>query len=263
MKGRIMTRRAVSGRDLLRPNPGTPLVLVDEVLGLDDQGADIDVRLDPYGNRKGARVITILIVDPHIVVRHGLSGWLATIPDVDVVGVASDGQEGVDVCEALHPDVVLMDIATPVRNGLEAIAEIRERWPDIAVIAFTATADGEVVNAAFAAGAMGYLLKDVAPEMLVSSLRSVLEGGLPLSPQIAAHLFTVTRSPRSVYDSLSPRERQVLDMIARGDQNKEIAVALGISDNTVRVYCSSLFQRLGVTSRTQAAVWATRTLRSA
>ncbi len=132
-----MTRRAVSGRDLLRPNPGTPLVLVDEVLGLDDQGADIDVRLDPYGNRKGTRVITILIVDPHIVVRHGLSGWLATIPDVDVVGVASDGQEGVDVCEALHPDVVLMDIATPVRNGLEAIAEIRERWPDIAVIAFT------------------------------------------------------------------------------------------------------------------------------
>ena len=114
-------------------------------------------------------MITILIVDPHIVVRHGLSGWLATIPDVDVVGVASDGQEGVDVCEALHPDVVLMDIATPVRNGLEAIAEIRERWPDIAVIAFTATADGEVVNAAFAAGAMGYLLKDVAPEMLVES----------------------------------------------------------------------------------------------
>ena len=99
--------------------------------------------------------------------------------------------------------------------------------------------------------------------MLVSSLRSVLEGGLPLSPQIAAHLFTVTRSPRSVYYLLSPCERQVLDMIARGDQNKEIAAALGISDNTVRVYCSSLFQRLGVTSRTQAAVWATRTLRSA
>jgi DNA-binding NarL/FixJ family response regulator len=209
------------------------------------------------------RMITILIVDPHTVVRHGLSSWLAAIPDLDVIGLASDGQEGVDKCEALQPDVVLMDIATPVRNGVEAIAQIRERWPEIAVIAFTATVDGEVVNAAFAAGAMGYLLKDVAPETLVASVRSVLEGGLPLSPLVAAHLFTVHRSPRSIYDTLSRRERQVLDMIARGDQNKEIAVALGISDNTVRVYCSSLFHRLGVTGRTQAAVWATRTLRTA
>ncbi len=101
------------------------------------------------------------------------------------------------MCDALRPDVVLMDVATPTLNGIEAIAKIRETWPEIAVIAFAATVDGDVVNAAFAAGAMGYLLKDVAPETLISSVRSVLEGGLPLSPLVAAHLFTVTRSPRA------------------------------------------------------------------
>jgi DNA-binding NarL/FixJ family response regulator len=208
-------------------------------------------------------MISILIVDPFIVVRHGLRDWLTGIPDLDVVGLAADGQEGVALCEELRPDVVLMDIAMPVRNGVEAIAEIRQRWPDIAVIAFTATVDCEIVNAAFAAGAMGYLLKDVTPEMLISSVRSVLQGGLPLSPMVAAHLFTVTRTPSGVYDTLSPRERQILDMIAHGDHNKEIALALGISDKTVRVHCSRLYLRLGVTDRTQAAVWAMRTLRPA
>lgn len=215
------------------------------------------------GDGEVGRTITILIVDPHIVVRHGLSKWLEAIPDLDVVGLAADGQEGLQLCGALRPDVVLMDIAMPVLNGVEAIAQIRETWPEIAVIAFTATVDGEVVNAAFAAGAMGYLLKDVTPEVLISSVRSVLEGGLPVSPMVAAHLFTVTRSPSGVYDTLSPRERQILDMIAHGDQNKEIALALGISDKTVRVHCSRLFLRLGVTDRTQAAVWAMRTLRPA
>jgi DNA-binding NarL/FixJ family response regulator len=206
-------------------------------------------------------VITILIVDGHIVVRHGLSGWLAAVPDLDVVGLAGDGQEALDMCDAFRPDVVLMDVATPSLNGVDAIAKIRETWPKIAVIAFAATVDGDVVNAAFAAGATGYLLNDVAPETLISSVRSVLDGGLPLSPLVAAHLFTVTRSPRGVYDTLSPRERQILEMIAHGDQNKEIALTLGISDKTVRVHCSRLFQRLGVTDRTQAALWAMRTLR--
>ena len=216
-----------------------------------------------HGDGEAQRTITILIVDPHIVVRHGLSSWLAAIPDLDVVGLAADGQAGLRMCEELRPDVVLMDIAMPVLNGVEAIAQIRELWPEIAVIAFTATVDGEVVNAAFAAGAMGYLLKDVTPDVLISSVRSVVQGGLPLSPMVAAHLFTVTRSPSGVYDTLSPRERQILDMIANGDHNKEIALALGISDKTVRVHCSRLFLRLGVTDRTQAAVWAMRTLRTA
>jgi len=217
----------------------------------------------PVGDGEAGRTIKILIVDPHIVVRHGLSSWLTAIPDLDVVGLAADGREAIDMCDALRPDVVLIDIAMPVQNGVEAIAQIHEMWPEIAVIAFTATADGDVVNAAFAAGASGYLLKDVTPEVLISSVRSVLQGGLPLSPMVAAHLFTVTRSPRGVYETLSARERQILDMIARGDHNKEIALALGISDKTVRVHCSRLFLRLGVTDRTQAAVWAMRTLRLA
>ena len=225
--------------------------------------ADTEAVPRSHGDGEVGRTITIVIVDPHVVVRHGLTGWLAAVPDLDVVGLAADGREALDMCEELRPDVVLMDIAIPLLNGVEAIAEIHEMWPEIAIIAFTATVDGAVVNAAFAAGAMGYLLKDVTPEVLISSVRSVLQGGLPLSPMVAAHLFTVTRSPSGVYDTLSPRERQILDMIANGDHNKEIALALGISDKTVRVHCSRLFLRLGVTDRTQAAVWAMRTLRTA
>lgn len=205
-------------------------------------------------------MIRILIVDDHAVVRHGLSNWLSAIADFDVVGLAANGQEGVDMCNALRPDVVLMDLSMPTLNGVEAIAQLHATSPEIAVVALTTTQDGELVNAALDAGAMGYLLKDVEPEVLISSIRSVVLGGLPLSPLIAAHLFRVNRPPRSKYDTLTPRERQILDMIANGDHNKEIALALGISEKTVRVHCSRIFQRLGVTDRTQAAVWAMRTM---
>jgi DNA-binding NarL/FixJ family response regulator len=208
-------------------------------------------------------MITILIVDPHTVVRHGLNDWFSDVPDMEVVGLAADDREAVDMCASLRPDVMLMDLAIPVTNGIDAIARIHDGWPETAIIAFAATHDGQVVQAALAAGAMGYLLKDVARESLISSVRSVMHGGLPLSPLVAAHLFTVTRSPRGVYETLSAREREILDLIARGDHNKEIALALGISDKTVRVHCSRLFLRLGVTDRTQAAVWAMRTLRPA
>lgn len=205
-------------------------------------------------------MIRILIVDDHAVVRHGLSNWLSAIADLDVVGLAANGQEGVDMCDELRPDVVLMDLSMPLLNGVEAIARLHESTPEIAIIALTTTPDSELVNAALDAGATGYLLKDVEPEMLISSIRSVVQGGLPLSPMIAAHLFRVNRSPHSKYDTLTPRERQILDMIALGDHNKQIAQALGISEKTVRVHCSRLFQRLGVTDRTQAAVWAIRTM---
>lgn len=205
-------------------------------------------------------MIRILIADDHAVVRYGLSNWLSAIADLDVVGVAANGQEAVDMCSALHPDVVLMDLAMPVLNGVQAIAQLHETTPEIAVIALTTTHDGELVTAALDAGAMGYLLKDVEPEHLISSIRSVVQGGLPLSPIVAAQLFRVNRPPHSKYDTLTPRERQILDMIANGDHNKEIALALGISEKTVRVHCSRLFQRLGVTDRTQAAVWAVRTM---
>lgn len=205
-------------------------------------------------------MIRILIVDDHAVVRSGLSNWLSAIADLDVVGVAANGQEGVDMCDALRPDVVLMDLSMPVLNGVQAIARLRESTPEIAVIALTTTPDSDLVDAALDAGAMGYLLKDVEPEMLISSIRSVVQGGLPLSPMIAAHLFRGNRSPRSTYDTLTPRERQILDMIADGDHNRKIALALGISEKTVRVHCSHIFQRLGVSDRTQAAVWAARSL---
>jgi DNA-binding NarL/FixJ family response regulator len=205
-------------------------------------------------------MIRILVVDDHAVVRCGLRDWLSAVPDLDVVGLAADGQQAIELCDALRPEVVLMDLAMPVLNGVDATVQIHERWPETTIIALTTTEDSDLVNAALDAGAMGFLLKDVEPEMLVSSIRSVVCGGLPLSPSIAAQLFKVHRSPHAVYDQLTPRERQILGLIAHGAHNKEIARTLGISDKTVRVHCSRIFQRLGVTDRTQAAIWAVRTL---
>ncbi len=205
-------------------------------------------------------MIRIMIADDHAVVRYGLSNWLSAVPDLDVVGLAANGRQAVELCGELQPDVVLMDLGMPVMGGVEAIAQIHQRHPDIMVIALTTSPDGTLVNAALDAGAMGYLLKDVQPDMLISSIRSVVDGGLPLSPLVSAHLFKVNQSPHGKYDTLTPREREILDLIADGRHNKEIALALGISEKTVRVHCSHLFQRLGVTDRTQAAVWAARTI---
>ena len=205
-------------------------------------------------------MIRIVVADDHALVRTGLDQWLGSVPDLAVVGLAADGREAVDlVCELL-PDVVLMDLIMPVLDGVGATAEIVARAPQVAVIALTTTHDPQRVNAALEAGAMGYLLKDVEPEVLVANIRSVVRGGLALSPAIAANLFKAGRSPRAVYGSLTQREQEILARIAAGEANKQIARALGISDKTVKAHCGRIFQRLGVHDRTQAAIWALRTV---
>ena len=205
-------------------------------------------------------MIRVVVADDHPLVRTGLDQWLRSVPDIDVVGLACDGREAVDLACSLLPEVVLMDLTMPVLNGVEATTELAVRAPQVAVIALTTSHDAQLVNAVLAAGAMGYLLKDVEPEVLVANIRAVVRGGLALSPPIAANLFKADRSPRSVYGSLTQREQEILALIAAGEANKHIALRLGISDKTVKAHCGRIFKRLGVRDRTQAAIWATRTV---
>ena len=146
----------------------------------------------------------------------------------------------------------------PVMDGITATAELTAKAPQVLIIALTTTGDPQQVNAALDAGAMGYMLKDIEPEVLVANIRAVVAGGLALSPAIAANLFKAGRGPRAIYDSLTPREQEILLLIAAGNPNKQIGSKLGISDKTVKAHCGRIFQRLGVRDRTQAAVWVMR-----
>jgi len=204
-------------------------------------------------------VIRVLLADDHSVVRTGLQQWLSSVPDFEVVGTAQDGREAVELTCALLPDVVLMDLSMPVLDGIAATSEITAKAPGTAVIALTTTHDPQRVNAALDAGAVGYLLKDVEPEVLVNSIRAAMQGGLTLSPTIAAQLFRSGRSPAGVFESLTPREREILLLIARGEANKQISRTLGISEKTVKTYCGRIFNRSGVRDRTQAAIWVLKT----
>jgi DNA-binding NarL/FixJ family response regulator len=209
-------------------------------------------------------MIRVVVVDDHSLVRTGLTQWLSSHADIDVVGVAADGQEAIDKVIDLMPDVVTMDIAMPVMDGISAMAIIAERAPSVAIIALSTFHDNDQVNAALAAGAAGYFLKDVHPEVLVDGIRSVMGGGMALSPLVAAQLFNrgreVTAPKRDHTATLTPREREILQLIADGNGNKQIARLLAISDKTVKSHCGRLFQRLGVTDRTQAAIWALKNL---
>lgn len=177
--------------------------------------------------------------------------------DMDVVGLAADGREAIECVERLHPEVVLMDLSMPVLDGVQATTEIVARWPEVRVIALTSTLDPQRVNAVLAAGAAGYMLKDVDPAVLASNIRAATHGGLALSPQVAAQYFQRHAAAHATAEiPLTARELQVLAMIADGRSNKQIARALGISDKTVKAHCGHIFNRLGVTDRTQAAIWA-------
>jgi DNA-binding NarL/FixJ family response regulator len=206
-------------------------------------------------------MIRIVIADDHPMVRAGLEQLLQSFPDLEVVGVAADGLDAVRLVQALVPDVVLMDLAMPVMDGIQAISAIKASHPKVNVIALTTFQDPGQVGAALGAGASGYLVKDVEAEVLVAGIRASVRGGAPLSPSVAATLLQeggTMQRPSSL--SMTPRESQILRLIAQGDTNGEIGRRLGISEKTVKAHCSSLFRRLGVTDRTQAAIWATRNL---
>jgi DNA-binding NarL/FixJ family response regulator len=205
-------------------------------------------------------MIRIVVVDDHSLVRTGLEQWLSTHSDFQVVGVAADGQQAVDMVLDLLPDVVIMDVAMPVMDGISAMAAIAAQTTGVYIIALSTFHDQAQINAALDAGAVGYLLKDVNPEILVSGIRSVVQGGMALSPVVAAQLFNRSREQPVPASSLTPREREILLLIAGGHGNKQIARLLAISDKTVKSHCGRLFQRIGVSDRTQAAIWALKNL---
>jgi len=202
-------------------------------------------------------MIRVLLADDHAVVRSGLTQLLATVEDVEVVGAAADGAEAVDLALAERPDVVLMDLSMPVMDGIEAIRRLRGRDPEARIVVLTSFSDRERILDALDAGAIGYLLKDAEPDELIRGVRAAAAGEAPLAPKAASAVLTARADQRPVAE-LTPREREVLGALARGKANKQIARELGISEKTVKAHLTRVFESIGVSDRTAAALWAQR-----
>ncbi len=203
-------------------------------------------------------MIRVLITDDHSVVRQGLRMFLSLDPDIQVVGEASDGREALDMARILRPDVVLMDLLMPVMAGIEATQLIRKEMPDVEVVALTSVLEDASVTGAVRAGAIGYLLKDTNVEELHRAVRGAAEGRVYLASEAAARLMREVRAPENP-EALTDREAEILMLLARGKANKQIASSLYISEKTVKAHVSAILVKLGVQSRTQAALHAIRT----
>jgi DNA-binding NarL/FixJ family response regulator len=204
--------------------------------------------------------IRVFLADDHPVVRQGLRTFLESRPGIEVVGEAGDGDTAVDEVERLGPDVVLIDLVMPGGGGVATIRRIRERAPDTRVVVLTSFASDDQVIPAVQAGAAGYLLKDIEPSGLEAAIRLVHDGEALLDPQIAGRVMEQVAHPPPGGDlaSLTPREREVLQLLGRGLSNRELADALVVSEKTVKTHVSSILMKLGVHDRTQAALFAVR-----
>jgi two-component system, NarL family, response regulator LiaR len=200
--------------------------------------------------------IRILVADDHGVVRKGLRMYLGSDPDMEIVGEARDGWEAVALAQQLKPDVVLMDLLMPGLNGLGATAAIRGQLPDTEVIALTSVLEDAAVSGAVRAGAIGYLLKDAESQELITAIKAAAAGQVYLTPAALARLMRDVGAPQAAVDPLTPRELDVLRLIASGKSNREIAQALSVTDQTVKSHVSHILEKLGVGSRTQAALYA-------
>jgi len=206
-------------------------------------------------------VIRVLLADDHAVVRQGLRTFLDLQEDIEVVAEADDGAAAADAAARTKPDVILLDLVMPGVDGVGALKRLREAGSRARVIVLTSFGDDDKLFAALRAGATGYLLKDVQPPDLVRAIRSAHEGNTPLSPTIATRIVEEIAqgggAPADV-DDLTPRERDVLILIARGRSNKAIALELGVAEKTVKTHVSHILGKLGLTDRTQAALYAVR-----
>jgi NarL family two-component system response regulator LiaR len=202
--------------------------------------------------------IRVLIVDDHPVVIRGLATVLSALDDLSLVGEARSGEEAIELCESIQPDVVLMDLVMPGMGGVKAIQVIRERWPQTAVIALTSFVERGMVEEAIRAGAISYLLKNISAEELGNAIRSAFSGRSTLSEEVARLLVQdVRKGAKEDYD-LSDRERETLKLMTEGLSNVAIAKHLVISESTVKFHVSNILSKLGVTSRTEAVTLALR-----
>src|SRR5436305_5346183 len=210
-------------------------------------------------------MICVLVVDDHRIVREGLRAYLSLMYDIEMVDEAADGHGALDALARAKagsglPDVVLMDLLMEPMNGIAATAAIKERYPEVEVVAVTSFVEEEKVHAALEAGAAGYLLKDAEADEIAAAIRSAHRGEVHLDPAVARQLTaSLRRGPtKDLKDLLTHREREILLLVARGQANKEIAAELVISERTARTHVSNILSKLGLTSRTQAALWAVR-----
>lgn len=200
--------------------------------------------------------IRLLLCDDHEMVRAGLRSFLDLQDDMEVVGEAGTAEEAIALVPRLAPDVVLMDLVLPGLSGVDAVRRLKVDHPELKVLVLTSFSGEDAVLPAVRAGASGYLLKDVKPAELAEALRTVHRGGAPLDPQVAVTVMRSVTEPAA--DALTPREREVLSLIARGLSNRLIARELALSEKTVKAHVSAVLSKLGVADRTQAALWAVR-----
>jgi NarL family two-component system response regulator LiaR len=204
--------------------------------------------------------IRVMLVDDHAVVREGLRTFLELQDGMEVVGEAEDGAQAVAEAERLEPDVILMDLLMPVLDGVGAMRELRQKLPASRVIVLTSFAEDDRLLPAIQAGAAGYLLKNVQPKELARAIRAAYAGEALLDPAVAARLVEAIAQPagEEPRDELTPREREVLELIGQGLSNKRIALQLGVSEKTVKTHVGHVLAKLGVADRTQAALHAMR-----
>jgi len=207
--------------------------------------------------------IRVLLVDDHRVVRRGVMAYLDLVDDITVVGEAEDGRQALDRIAALAPggdlpDVVLMDLLMPEMDGISATREIKSRWPVVEVVAMTSFVEEAKVRGALEAGAAGYLLKDADADEVAQAIRAAVAGQMHLDPTVARLLADSVRGADRPGEDLTPREREVLGLVAEGASNRQIADTLVVSERTARTHVSAILRKLGLVSRTQAALWAVR-----
>ena len=206
--------------------------------------------------------LRVLLADDHEVVRLGLKALLAQREEFDIVGEAENGYQAVQLALQLDPDVVVMDVRMPGMSGIDACKEIRRQRPHVRVLMLTSYAEDELLTEALHAGACGYVLKRVGSAYLVEALKAVAQGETPIDPMMTTHLLSSSHRRHNkaldLVEHLSERERQLLAHIAQGETNREIAHALGLSEKTVRNYVSQLLQKLHLSNRAEAAVFAVR-----
>ena len=202
--------------------------------------------------------IRVMLVDDHAMVRRGLATFLKVVDDLQLVGEAESGEEAIQLCAEVLPDVILMDMVLPMMDGATATRAIRQQFPQVQVIALTSFKEGDLVKNALEAGAIAYLLKDVSADDLVRAIRAAHAGRVTLSPEAAQALVETANQPPVPALDLTEREREVLALMVEGLNNTQIAGRLSVGPSTIKSHVSNILAKLGVTSRTEAVTLALR-----